>query len=212
MEPKCAGFNYQKSRSKCTLHETADKKAKSRGRDFFGIKLRPKNNVSLQMLEMCAEKRREQRCSSEPKCGPDNATNDNTNGNCVVGFQKDQYGCNLKPCQCAESSIVGDIIVPSEPQKENGTMLTFSRSYLPTNPAKGIKSTHSSLFRGARPSLELWNQNYQDGKYIVPYRFQTSLDNWTRSEVRKASYSLTCSLNLRLNGEVILKLQYMHLR
>ena len=179
MEPKCAGFNFQKSRSKCTLHETADNVTKSRSRDFIGIKLKSKKNVSLQMLEICAEKRREQRCSAEPKCmiDPDNATNDN---NCAVGFQRDQYGCNLKPCRCAESSgfIVGDIIMPPEPKKENGTMQTFSRGFIP----KGVRPS-------PRLSPRLWNQNYQNGKYIIPYRFLSWVDNWTRQQVRKASYS-----------------------
>ena len=104
---------------------------------------------------------------------PDNATNNN---NCAVGFQKDQYGCNLKPCRCAESSgfIVGDIIMPPEPKKENGTMQTFSRGITPN---------------GFRPSPRLWNQNYQNGKYIIPYKFLTLVDYWTRQQVRKASYS-----------------------
>ena len=132
------------------------------------------------MLEICAEKRREQRCSAEPKCmiDPDNATNDN---NCAVGFQRDQYGCNLKLCQCAESSgfIVGDIIMPPEPKKENGTMQTFSRGIIP----KGVRP--SSIMEPNR----LWNKNYQNGKYIIPYKFLTLVNNWARQQVRKDSYS-----------------------
>ena len=173
MEPKCAGFNFQKSRSKCTLHETADNKTKSGSRDFIGTKLRSKKNVSLQMLEMCAEKRRIQRCSAEPKCN---------NNNCVVGFQKDQYGCNLDPCRCAESNefIVGDIIMPPEPKKAK-SMLSLNKSYLSIPPSKKLKKSQSA------PGL--WNQNYQNGKYIIPYQFQTMLHNWTKQMVRKASYS-----------------------
>ena len=171
MEPKCAGFNFQKSRSKCTLRETTDNKTKSRSSDFFGIKLRSKKDVSLQMLEMCAEKHRMQRCSAEPKCiiDPDNATNEN---NCVIGFQKDQYGCNLKSCRCAESSefIVGDIIMP---KNEYGTMQTFSRGIVPG---------------GVRPSPGLWNKNYQNGKYIIPYKFQALMEHWKKQYVREASY------------------------
>ena len=128
--------------------------------------------MSLQMLKMCAEKYRMQRCSAEPKCiiNPDNATNENY---CAIGFQKDQYGCNLKPCRCAESSefIVGDIIMP---KNEYGTMQTFSRGITPNG------------FR--RPSPGLWNQNYQNGKYIIPYKFQAWMENWARQYVREASY------------------------
>ena len=184
MEPNCAGFNFQKSRSKCTLHKTADNVTRSRSRDSIGIKLRSKKTVSLQMIEMCAEKYRMQRCSAEPKCliDPDNATNEN---NCAIGFEKDQYGCNLKSCRCAESSgfIVGDIIMPPGPQKrpknEYGAMHNFSRGIIP---------------RGD-PSHLLWDQNYQDGKYIIPYRFHGAFlidleqNTMMKQMVRKASYS-----------------------
>ena len=132
--------------------------------------------MSLQMLEMCTEKRRIQRCSAEPKC----ATNDN---NCVIGFQKDQYGCNLNPCRCEESNefIVGDIIMPAESKKEDETMPTLNRSYLPLPPTKKLKKFQSA------PGL--WNQTYQNGKYIIPYQFQTWLHNWTKQKVRQDSYS-----------------------
>ena len=135
--------------------------------------------MSISMVQLCAEKRRAQRCSAEPKCmfDRDDVKNNET---CVVGFQKDDFGCFSKPCRCAgqeNEPFAGNSIMTPNMKKES---MTFQRGIIP----KGPRPSSQSL---KPPSL--WNENRQDGKYIIAYRFHSVLDAWIKQMVREGSYS-----------------------
>ena len=128
--------------------------------------------MSLSMLEMCTEKLRTQRCSAEPNC------TDVTNGvECVDGFQKDEFGCTLKPCTCthANRTIAGDVMMSPKLKKNANRPNVNSRAHTPLEPGLA--------------SIRLWDQNRHDGKYIVHYKFHTFLDNWMKQMVREERYS-----------------------
>ena len=136
--------------------------------------------MSISMVQLCAEKRRAQRCSTEPKCMFDR-DDDKNNETCVLGFQKDDSGCFLKPCRCAgyqNEPLAGNSIMLAKMKKE---MMTFQRGFIPKGPRPSIQKL--------KPA-SLWNENRQGGKYIIPYRFHFVLDAWIKQMVREGSYSI----------------------